>query len=78
MKAHQAVLNRANAHEVATMCDFNAWGFSFDNECGDLGALTSIDDLRRGLRHHDEQIGNRPIGTPQFLAVDQIMFAIWR
>ena len=53
---------------MATVHDLYAGPIGLDDEGGD-SALT-------GARHHDDEIGDGPVGAPQFLAVENVGFAV--
>ena len=68
-KADDAVRERLETHEVTAVLDLHARPIGVDDEGADL--------LRRGVaRHHDEELGERAVGAPELLAVQQKHVAV--
>ena len=68
-EADHAVVHHLDAHEMAAVEDLDAGRVRFDDERRDLPFLLPPDDLRRGPRHHHQQLGDGAVGAPQLLAV---------
>ncbi len=67
-EGEQAVLDPLESHEIAAVLGLEPFGFPFDDEGGDLGAL--FPEIV-GARRHNHQLGNRAVGGPEFPAVEE-------
>ena len=68
-KSDDAVVKRAQPHEVAAMRHRQPGRIDIDNECSDLFAFLAVHNFRRCLRHHDKHAGFQPVGAPKLFAI---------
>ena len=78
LKRISDVADAAQPHELAAVHDLDARRVRLDDERRDLLLLFAVDDLRRRLRHHDDQLGLRAVRAPQLLAVEDPALAVGR
>ena len=68
-KADDPVLERLQSHEVTAAHDLDALPVQVDDKRRDLLRL-------RIAGHHHEQLGDRAVGGPQLLAVEDVRFPV--
>ncbi len=75
---HNAVVERAQSHEMAAICDFKSGRINIDDERSDLFALLAVDDFWRRLRHDYEHARFDQVRAPKLLAVQDERRTVFR
>ena len=71
-EAEDAIRDRPHSHEVAHLAHLDPGPRSLDDEGADR-VLPPHPLARRGARHHDEEVGARPVGGPELLAIERVV-----